>query len=65
LLELLSGVHENPVDTTKEICRDFRYDAWVYNEAKKLPAVAEIEKLKSNTSWGSHIATRNVLFTPA
>jgi hypothetical protein len=43
---------------------DFGCEAWLYHRSRKLPAIEEIEKLNTNTAWGSPIATRNVLFTP-
>jgi FkbM family methyltransferase len=62
LLELLSGTYENPIEVTKEVCETFGYHAYVTHNGELLDAVEAIEGLNSNTTWGSHITTRNVLF---
>jgi len=62
LLELLSGTYENPLDVTARICETFGYQAYVAHDGELLNAAETIRGLNSNTSWGSHIATRNVLF---
>lgn len=62
LLELLSGTYENPAQIAKMVCETFGYDAYVVHNGELLDAVETIGGLNSNTSWGSHIATRNVLF---
>jgi FkbM family methyltransferase len=65
LLELLSGTHEDPGAYTASICKDFGYEAFVIQRGKKLPALPVIAGLGKNTSWGTEIETRNVLFLPA
>lgn len=64
LLELLSGTHDDPAAHTAAICEDFGYDAFIVQKGEKLPALPMIESLRANTSWGTGIETRNVLFTP-
>ena len=46
------------------ICADFGYDAFIVQHGKKLPALPTIAALGKNTSWGTEIETRNVLFLP-
>ena len=64
LLELLSGTHENPGAYTSAICEAFGYEAFVVQHGEKLPALPTIAALGKNTSWGTEIETRNVLFVP-
>ncbi len=64
LLELLSGTHEDPGAYTASICKDFGYEAFVVQYGKRLPALPTIAALGKNTSWGTEIETRNVLFLP-
>lgn len=64
VLELLSGTHADPHGLTAAICSDFGYDAHVVQHGKKLPALATIAALGKNTTWGTDIETRNVLFLP-
>jgi FkbM family methyltransferase len=64
LLELLSGTYEDPYRLTAAICRDFSYDAYVVQHGERLPALPTIAALGKNTTWGTHIETRNVLFQP-
>jgi FkbM family methyltransferase len=64
LLELLSGTHQDPGAYTAAICDGFGYDAFIVQHGKKLPALPTIAALGKNTSWGSEIETRNVLFMP-
>ena len=64
LLELLSGTYEDPAGHTTAICADFGYDAFIVQHGKKLPALPTIAALGKNTSWGTEIETRNVLFLP-
>jgi len=65
LLELLSGTHDDPHGYTASICKDFGYEAFVVQLGKKLPALPTIAALGKNTSWGTEIETRNVLFLPS
>ena len=55
LLELLSGTHEDPAADTAAICERER------GRIAALPAIAALGK---NTSWGTEIESRNVLFLP-
>jgi FkbM family methyltransferase len=64
LLELLSGTYEDPGACTAAICESFGYDAVLVQRGRKIPALPAIAALGKNTSWGSDIETRNVLFLP-
>jgi FkbM family methyltransferase len=64
VLELLSGTHENPHDLTAAICQDFGYDAFVLKGREKLPALPTIAALGQNSTYNTHLITRNVLFLP-
>ena len=64
LLELLSGTHADPGSYAKDICESFGYDAFVVQHGQKLPGLPTIAALGKNTSWGTEIETRNVLFLP-
>ena len=62
LLELLSGTHDDPGALTAEICRSFGYEALIVQKGEKLAALPTIAALGKNTSWGTEIESRNVLF---
>jgi FkbM family methyltransferase len=64
LLELLSGTHEDPGALTAEICTSFGYEAVIVQRGETIPALPAIAALGKNTSWGSEIESRNVLFVP-
>jgi FkbM family methyltransferase len=64
LLEILSGTHENPAAYTETICESFGYDAFIVQRGVKIPALPAIRGLGKNTSWGTDIESRNVLFVP-
>jgi FkbM family methyltransferase len=64
LLELLSGTHADPGSYAQDICESFGYDAFVVQHGRKLPGLSTIAALGKNTSWGTEIETRNVLFLP-
>jgi FkbM family methyltransferase len=64
LLELLSGTHEDPAAVTAGICASFGYNAWIVQRGETIPALPAIRALGKNTSWGSAIETRNVVFRP-
>lgn len=64
LLELLSGTHEDPGAHAAAICESFGYDAFIVQHGKKIPALPAIAALGKNSTWGSEIETRNVLFLP-
>jgi FkbM family methyltransferase len=62
VLELLSGTHADPGAVTKGICDDFNYDALIVTRHGRVPALPAIAALGKNTTWGTDIDTRNVLF---
>ena len=64
LLELLSGTHDNPVAATTAICESFGYEAFLIQRGEKIAALPAITGLGKNTSWGTDIESRNVLFVP-
>jgi FkbM family methyltransferase len=64
LLELLSGTHVDPGGYTAAICAAFGYDAFIVQHGEKIPALPAIAALGKNTSWGTDIESRNVLFLP-
>jgi len=65
IVELLTGAHSDPVATTQTICADFGYSAWlVRKDAAREEALPVLRSLGSNTTWGSAIRNRNVLFLP-
>jgi FkbM family methyltransferase len=64
LLELLSGTHADPGSYAKDICDAFGYDCFVVQKGQRLPGLQTIASLGKNTSWGTEIETRNVLFLP-
>jgi FkbM family methyltransferase len=64
LLELLSGTHENPGAYTAAICARFGYDAFIFQRGDKIAALPVMASLGKNTSWGTDIESRNVLFVP-
>jgi FkbM family methyltransferase len=64
LLELLSGTHENPGAYAADICEHFGYDAFIVQRGEKIPALPAIAALGKNSSWGTEIESRNVLFLP-
>lgn len=64
LLELLSGTHDDPGGYAGAICDSFGYEAFIFQRGEKLPALPVIKALGKNSSWGTEIETRNVLFLP-
>ena len=64
LLELLSGTHADPGAYAAAICESFGYDAFIVQRGEKIAALPAIAALGKNTSWGTEIETRNVLFLP-
>ena len=64
LLELLSGTHADPGSYASAICESFDYDAYIMQHRERIPALPVIAALGKNTSWGTEIETRNVLFLP-
>lgn len=64
LLELLSGTHADPGALTAEICASFGYAAYIVQHGENIAALPAIATLGKNTSWGTEIESRNVLFLP-
>ena len=64
LIELLAGTHDDPAACTAAICESFGYDAFIVQGGEKLAALPTIAALGKNTSWGTDIKSRNVLFLP-
>jgi FkbM family methyltransferase len=64
LLELLAGTHPDPGDYAQEICEGFGYDAVMFQRGEMIAALPTIAALGKNTSWGTEIQSRNVLFFP-
>jgi FkbM family methyltransferase len=64
LLELLSGTHEDPGAYTAAICASFGYDAFIFQRGEMIAALPAIAALGKNTSWGTDIESRNVVFLP-
>jgi FkbM family methyltransferase len=64
LLELLSGTHEDPGAYAADICARFGYDAFIVQRSQKIAALPAISTLGKNSSWGTEIESRNVLFLP-
>src|SRR5436305_357069 len=64
LLELLSGTYQDPGAETAAICTRFGYDAFLVQYGEKIAALPAIAALGKNTTWGTEIETRNVLFVP-
>lgn len=64
LLELLAGTHPDPGAYAQAICESFGYDAVIFQRGEKIAALPAIAALGKNTSWGTEIESRNVLFFP-
>jgi FkbM family methyltransferase len=63
IVELLTGTHADPVAVTEHICHSFGYAARLAtSDGEIVDALPTIRSLGSNTSWGSAIRNRNVLF---
>jgi FkbM family methyltransferase len=63
IVELLTGTHANPIDLTEGICRTYGYAAWIVTkEGALVEALPVMHSLGSNTTWGSPIRNRNVVF---
>jgi FkbM family methyltransferase len=63
IVELLTGAHADPVAVTEQICATYGYDAWLAaKDRRRDAALPAIRALGSNTTWGSPIRNRNVLF---
>ncbi len=64
LLELLSGTYPDPSAITQIVCDTYGYKAFVVDGIELHDAIPTIRALNANTTWGSTIKTRNVLFKP-
>ncbi len=65
IVELLTGAHADPFAVTEEICVTYGYSAWlITKDGQRVEAAPVIRGLASNTTWGSPIRNRNVLFLP-
>ena len=64
LLELLAGTHLDPGAFAQAICESFGYDAFIFQRGERIAALPTIAALGKNTSWGTEIESRNVLFVP-
>jgi len=63
IVELLTGTHAEPIELTREICRTYGYQSWIVTkEGAFVEALPVIQSLGTNTTWGSSILNRNVLF---
>ena len=65
IVELLTGAHADPVAVAEAVCATYGYAAWlVTRDRQRIEALPAIRALGSNTTWGSPIRNRNVLFLP-
>jgi FkbM family methyltransferase len=65
IVELLTGAHADPVSITATICSTYGYAAsLVTRDGGRVDAFPVMRSLGSNTTWGSAIRNRNVLFMP-
>lgn len=65
IVELLTGAHADPAALTETICATYGYDAWLATrDRQRVEALRVIRALGSNSTWGSPIRNRNVLFLP-
>ncbi len=65
IVELLTGAHTDPVAATETICAIYGYTAWLATkDRERVEALPVLRTLGSNTTWGSPIRNRNVLFLP-
>lgn len=65
LLELLAGTHVDPGPFAHAICESFGYEAVIFQRGEMIEALPAIAALGQNTSWGTDIESRNVLFFPS
>jgi hypothetical protein len=54
----------NPAADTAAICESSGYEAFIVQRGEKIAALPAISALGKNTSWGTDIESRNVLFLP-
>jgi FkbM family methyltransferase len=65
IVELLTGAHADPIALTERICATYGYSSWlVTKDRERVDAVPVMRSLGGNTTWGSPIRNRNVLFLP-
>jgi FkbM family methyltransferase len=65
IVELLTGAQADPVAVAEAICATYGCGAWlVTKDRQRVEALPAIRALGSNTTWGSPIRNRNVLFLP-
>jgi FkbM family methyltransferase len=64
LLELLSGTYADPAVCTEAISECFGYDAFIVQNGELIAALPTIIALGKNSTWGTAIHSRNVLFAP-
>lgn len=65
IVELLTGAHADPVAVAESICSAYGYFAKLATaDGAIIDALPVIRDLDSNTTWGSAIRNRNVLFLP-
>jgi FkbM family methyltransferase len=65
IVELLTGAHADPVAMAEGICARYGYRAMLATIGGEIvDALPVIRGLGSNTTWGSPIRNRNVLFLP-
>ena len=65
IVELLTGAHADPVALSETICSTYGYSAWLVTKDRvRVEALPVMRGLGSNTTWGSPIRNRNVVFLP-
>lgn len=63
IVELLTGTHSDPIAVTEMICNTYGYSPWLISkEREQVEAIPVMRSLGRNTTWGSPILNRNVLF---
>jgi len=65
IVELLTGAYADPIAIVETISETFGYTPWLVTiDREVVEALPVIRSLNSNTTWGSPIRNRNVLFLP-
>ena len=63
IVELLTGTHPNPIGLTEAICGTYGYTSRIVTkDGVVVEALPVMRALGTNTTWGSPILNRNVLF---
>jgi FkbM family methyltransferase len=63
IVELLTGTHADPIELTESICRTYGYTSrLVTMDGALVEAIPVMRSLGTNTTWGSPIRNRNVVF---